>query len=157
MNHTLSMRAVGALLTVTALAALTACDDGNTADTSTPTTAVSTTLPTTEPVDSTPATDPTDSTDSTDSTDDGSVPTSEPTPTMAPAIPEEELPGRLLEVFTNNFGDANFAFCVQQAVLRGLEDGAIAPVDIDNYVRNLVTDPMRDLLLQIQNDASCSA
>jgi len=151
MNHTLSMRAVGALLTVTALAALTACDDGNTADTSTPTTAVSTTLPTTEPVDSTPATDP------TDSTDDGSVPTSEPTPTMAPAIPEEELPGRLLEVFTNNFGDANFAFCVQQAVLRGLEDGAIAPVDIDNYVRNLVTDPMRDLLLQIQNDASCSA
>ncbi len=148
MNHTLSMRAVGALLTVTALAALTACDDGNTADTSTPTTAVSTTLPTTEPVDSTPATDP---------TDDSSVPTSEPTPTMAPAIPEEELPGRLLEVFTNNFGDANFAFCVQQAVLRGLEDGAIAPVDIDNYVRNLVTDPMRDLLLQIQNDASCSA
>lgn len=82
--------------------------------------------------------------------------TSEPTPTLAQEIPDEELPQRLLDVFTDNFGDANFAFCVQQQVLQGLEAGAIAPVDIDNYVRNNITDPMRDLLLQIQNEGTCS-
>ncbi|HAP77550.1 MAG TPA: hypothetical protein DCR14_15900 [Acidimicrobiaceae bacterium] len=140
-----------ALLAGVAVVGLVACsDDGDTADTSVPST------PDTTEAASTTTTEPSTPTTDAPPTSDSVPPTSEPTPTLAQEIPDEELPDRLLEVFTENFGDANFAFCVQQNVLQGLEDGTIAPVDIDNYVRNNITDPMRSLLIQIQNDGVCS-
>lgn len=127
-----------------------ACTDDSSGDTTTtaPTVTASTTTDSVAASTSS-STMPPDTTDPAPST-------SEPTPTLAQEIPDEELPERLLEVFTDNFGDPNFAFCVQRQVLSGLDDGTIAPVDIDNYVRNNITDPMRALLVQIQNDGVCS-
>ena len=142
---------LSALVCSGALVVGAACTDDSSDDSATtaPSTAAASTTTDAASVSTSSSTMPPDTTEPGPST-------SEPTPTLAQEIPDEELPDRLLEVFTDNFGDPNFAFCVQQQVLQGLDDGAIAPVDIDNYVRNNITDPMRNLLLQIQNEGTCS-
>lgn len=141
-----------AVLAGVAIVGLVACSEGSDANDTT----VSSNATDTTDAAATTTSQPATSTTEAPPTSDSVPPTSEPTPTLAQEIPDEELPDRLLEVFTENFGDANFAFCVQQNVLQALDDGVIAPVDIDNYVRNNITDPMRSLLIQIQNDGLCS-
>ena len=72
-------------------------------------------------------------------------------PTASPVIPSDELPGRLLTVLTTNLKDPTVAACVRDRIVSERSAGALSDSDLDNYVRNLVTDPMHAALIKIQN------
>lgn len=76
-------------------------------------------------------------------------------PTLSPVIPAGELAGRLTEVLQKNLPNGAVVECVAKAVLAERQKGALQDVDLDNYVRNVVTDRMRTALVRIQDAGTC--
>lgn len=77
-------------------------------------------------------------------------------PTLSPVIPAPEFPDRLQTLLEKNYRSSAVASCVKGALLGNLSSGALSDVDVDNYLRNIVTDGMRKALVDIQNSGVCS-
>lgn len=78
-------------------------------------------------------------------------------PTLSPVIPDSQLASRLLVVLGDNLKDHAVASCVHEALMEELATGQITRTDVDNYVRNVTTDGMRNALVQIQDAGMCKA
>ena len=76
-------------------------------------------------------------------------------PTLSPVIPAAEIPGRLAQVMQTNLKDAPVADCVTKAVLADRDKGTLTDTDLDNYLRNVVTDAMKNSLARIQDAGTC--
>ena len=77
-------------------------------------------------------------------------------PTLSPVISQADIAGQLHTVLAKNFPKAGVADCVHTALLDAQTKGKLGLVDLDNYVRNVVTDPMRSVLLDLQNAGTCT-
>lgn len=67
-----------------------------------------------------------------------------PATALAPRVADADLRPQLLDVFIGSSGDATVAV------------GRIKSVDIDNYVRNVITEPMKTLLDTVKADKCCA-
>lgn len=77
-------------------------------------------------------------------------------PTLTPVIAPSALPSTLQSVLAANFPKGGVAACLQEELGKAQQAGRITDTDVDNYVRNVVTDAMRNELVRLQEAGTCA-